>query len=341
ISLIISAAFGYIISIPAVKLRADYFAIMTIAGGEVVRLVLLYEERWLWAPLPPPIPAKTQLISSDLKIEFTDKWYPFNLKLSEYTPYDITIFRDIGRFIEDSGWGPIFVWEITLLIIFIVISLITYWFVQQIRNSPYGRTLRAIREDDITVTSVGKDVARFRWQVTTISALLCGMAGVMYAIAFGALDAADFKPVVTFQLYMFIIIGGLGNSRGSFIGTTLVTIFLRGAQVPAVKDNIQLNFSPESPLIGPILDFLQLNIFINPFNLRFVVLGGILILFLLFMPAGLIPEPRTDNERYLSMLTSEQRARSDEAVLARQSLTERERIEAEKESKIELLTTEK
>ena len=130
---------------------------------------------------------------------------------------------------------------------------------------------------------------------------------------------------------MYIIIGGLGNSRGAFAGTALVTMFLRAAQVDAVKENFSFYFGPESPFIGPILEFLRLDIFINPFNLRFVVLGIILILFLLFKPAGLIPEPKTDNEKYLKLLTQEQRIRSDQAVAARQSLTERERLEAEGE----------
>ncbi len=209
--------------------------------------------------------------------------------------------------------------------------MLVYLFVQEIRKAPYGRALRAIREDDITVTSVGKDVSQFRWQVTTIAAFIAGIAGIMYATTFSAFEASDFRPFLTFDLYIFIIIGGLGNSRGAFAGTALVTLFMRGAQIDAVRQNINLHLGPDTPFLGRLFHFLQIDILINPDNMRFVILGSILILFLLFKPAGLIPEPRTNNEKYLSLLTTEQRASSDQAVLARQSLSEKERIEEERE----------
>ena len=134
-----------------------------------------------------------------------------------------------------------------------------YWFVQRIRTSPYGRTLRAIREDDITVTSVGKDISRFRWQITTLAACIAGLAGIMYAMTFSAFEAGDFRPFLTFDLYIFIIIGGLGNSRGVFAGTALVQMFLRAAQVQEVKENISLYLGHDTPVIGPLFEFLQLD----------------------------------------------------------------------------------
>ena len=316
VAIIICAIVGYLVAIPTVKLRADYFAIMTIAGGEIIRLILQYEKRWFWAPAPVGPP--TQVISNRLKVEFTGL-YPFNQTLADF---GITFFKD-------NNLGSIFIWQIILMFIFIIIAILVYWFVERIRKSPYGRTLRAIREDDITVTSVGKDVARYRWQVTTLAACIAGLAGIMYAMTFSAFEAGDFRPFLTFDLYIFIIIGGLGNSRGAFAGTALVQMFLRAAQVQEVKENFSIYLGSDSPFIGPLFELLQLDVFINPDNMRLVILGVILILFLLFMPAGLIPEPKTNNEKYLNLLKPEERIRSDEAVLARQSLTERERIDNE------------
>ncbi len=344
LALLLSAVVGYFISIPTVKLRADYFAIMTIAGGEIIRLMLAYEKRWLW--VLSPAGTNTQVITNKFKIQFTG-FFDQVIDLTPFNGVTILIIRIIiipielfdsllgsnlipaGWKVTDFTWGNVFLWEILLVGVFLLISLLTYWLVQQIRKSPYGRTIRAIREDDITVTSVGKDVARFRWQITTVAALLAGLAGVMYATTFGAFEAAEFRPALTFQLYMFIIIGGLGNSKGAFAGTALVTMFLRAGQVDAVKENFSFYFGPDTPLLGPILEFLQLDVFINPFNLRFVILGIILVLFLLFKPAGLIREPKTDNEKYLKLLTTEEREDSDLAVSRRQSLTERERIDEE------------
>ncbi|KAF5411803.1 MAG: branched-chain amino acid ABC transporter permease [Euryarchaeota archaeon] len=337
-ALIISSLFGYVLSIPTVKLRADYFAIMTIAGGEFIRFVFQNEKRWLWAPsiLPPYTP--TQIISNRAKTELTTI-SPFNMRLGDLDIYQVleTIENLLRiRIFTALDIDQLFVWEVTLLAVFLLIALVTYWFIERIRRSPYGRTLRAIREDDITVTSVGKDVSRFRWQVTTISAFICGLAGVMYAFSFNAFEASDFRPELTFVLYFYVIIGGLGNGKGVFVGTALVTLFMQAASVEAVQRNIYMHVGPDSPFFGSFLEILQLDIFINPFNMRYVVLGTILILFLLFKPGGLIPEPRTDNEKYLSLLTPDERARSDEAVSARQSLTEKERLfegtEAENDS---------
>lgn len=340
VALIVSCSFGYIISIPTVKLRADYFAIMTIAGGEFIRFVFQNEKRWLWAPsaLPPHTP--TQVISNRAKAELTTT-SPFNLRLGDLEIYSILeaiediIYNLLSitgiriRIFEALDFDQLFLWEVILVMVFLLIALVTYWFIEKMRKSPYGRTLRAIREDDISVTSVGKDVSRFRWQVTTISAFVCGLAGVMYAFSFNAFEASDFRPELTFVLYFYVIIGGLGNSKGVFLGTALVTLFMQAASVEAVQRNISLHIGPGSPFLGPILEILQLDIFINPFNMRYVVLGSILILFLLFKPGGLIPEPRINNERYLSLLSSPERARSDEAVMARQSLTEKERLSHE------------
>jgi hypothetical protein len=78
--------------------------------------------------------------------------------------------------------------------------------------------------------------------------------------------------------------------------------------------------------LGPILDILRLNINVTPDDARLVLMGVILLLFLLYKPAGLIPERRSDNDRYLKLLTKEERQRSDDSVYVRQSVTEQERL---------------
>lgn len=342
VTLFVSALLGFIISIPTVRLRADYFAIMTIAGGEVIRLILLNESRWLW--MTSKEGTKSQVITNSLRTDF-QLASPFDMRINEFL--GSTILEDIGLgFIDFSqafripiisdiisligeilrDLSRVFLWEIGFLIVFTLFAIIVYWFVQQIRKSPYGRTLRAIREDDISVTSVGKDVGRFRWQITTLSALICGLAGILYGLTFSSFEAKEFVPLITFNLYIFIIIGGLGNSRGAFIGTALVTMFTRATQAQAVKELVYLHIGPQDPIFGPLVKMLRIEIFLDPEVAAIVVLGIILILFLLFKPSGLIPEPKTDTEKYLSLLTPEERRRSDEAVLARQSLTEKERL---------------
>ncbi|MHA1977744.1 MAG: branched-chain amino acid ABC transporter permease [Candidatus Hodarchaeales archaeon] len=343
IALAVSSLMGYIIAIPTVKLRADYFAIMTIAGGEIIRLILQNESRWLWSTSQDG--TKSQVITNTLRTEFQLHTPPLNLRVAEFL--DSSILSDIGSFLTDlarelpipiisdiiflfgsviSDLESVFLWEIAFLLVFCLFAIFSYWFVQQIRKSPYGRTLRAIREDDISVTSVGKNVARFRSQVTTASAFLAGLAGILYGLTFSSWEAGEFRPFLTFNLYIFIIVGGLGNSKGAFLGTSLITMFTRATQAETVKQLVNIHIGPTDPIWGPIARILRVDVFINPESAAIVILGMILILFLLFKPAGLIPEPKTDTEKYLSLLSPEERQRSDEAVKARQSLTEKERI---------------
>ncbi len=309
LALIISGFFGWLLSIPTVKLREDYFAIMTIAGGEVIRFLIQNEKRYLWQPDVNGIPQG--LITNKFRSDF-----------SSATGLNTIL-------IDDPILGTLYTWEFIVLIVFIALAAICYFIVELIRNSPYGRTLRSIRDDDIAVISVGKDVARFRWQMAVMAAIMCGLAGVMYGFTFTSFEADNFRPPITFLLFVYIIIGGLGNSRGAFVGTGLVTLYTYAAQIDVVRKSISLRLSPETPVIGELFKLLQLDILVNPDNTRTLVLGLILLIFLLYMPEGLIPEPKGDNERYLKLLTPEERARSDEAVLRGQSLGERERLAAQ------------
>ncbi len=306
VALVISGFFGWLLSIPTVKLREDYFAIMTIAGGEVIRFIIQNEKRYLWQPDVNGIPQG--LITNKFRTDFSN------------LPGLNTLL------IDDPILGSLFLWEFIVLIIFVLIVLASYGFVEMVRKSPYGRSLRAIRDDDIAVISVGKDVARFRWQVAVVAAIMCGLAGIMYGFTFTSFEAGNFAPPLTFLLFVYIIIGGLGNSRGAFVGTTLIWLYADAAQTEAVRSTISLQLGINTPYIGELFKILQLNIIVNPDNTRTLVLGLILLIFLLYMPEGLIPEPKGDNSQYLSLLSPEERKKSDEAVARGQSLGERERL---------------
>jgi branched-chain amino acid transport system permease protein len=331
-ALIVTGFFGWIVAIPTVKLRADYFAIMTIAGGELVRLVVLNEKRYFWQTRTAgDFIIKEQLINFDFKRQFTELNF-FGIDFST----EVT-FKSYFGFIEDfivsltgfspSDWlGPIKIFDIALIILFIFFLLVVYWIVEMIRNAPYGRTLRAIREDDITVTSVGKDVFRFRYQVTIVAAVICGFAGFLWIMVSPVFEPNDFRPFVTFDLFVLVIIGGIGNSRGVAAGTALIAMFLRSAQIEAVRQQLSFTIGGDIPIIGDILNLMKIEINVTPDDARLVLMGVILILFLLYKPAGLIPERRSDNTRYMKLLTDEERQRSDDGVHVRQSVSEQERL---------------
>lgn len=344
---IISAFFGWLIAIPSVKLRADYFAIMTIAAGEIVRLVLQNEKRYFWRLTNPELNIREPLMLNTFRNDIANVQI-FGLKFSETFKVNFGVYH-IGfgnniLFTLDLNFGSIFYWQLFLFFFFLGFALLCYFFVEIIRKSPYGRALRAIREDDITVTSVGKDVFSYRWQVTVIAAVICSIAGSLFSILNSSFEPIDFKPTVTFLIFVFIIIGGIGNSRGVAFGTLLIQMFNVATASQIVRDQLSVNVLQILPIInipftnisinfvnifGPILADFQIKLSLGADFTRFVILGAILLLFLLYRPEGLIPEPKSNNQAYLSLLADEERRDSDLAVERNQSSSERDRIDAQ------------
>ena len=360
ISIVISAFFGWLIAIPSVKLRADYFAIMTIAAGEVVREILQNEKRYFWRLTDPSLNIKEPLMLNSFRQELSTNnlnFGVFNFNLGNNTlfsldfnfniPLSNSFFLNLGSYnigfqnyifyTLNLNFGSIYYWQLFIFLFFLFISLLCYILVEIIRRSPYGRTLRAIREDDITVTSVGKDVYAYRWQVTVVAAIICSISGSLYCIVNSSFEPIDFLPAITFLLFVYIIIGGVGNSKGVAFGTILIQMFSVGVSADAVKSQLNVNLVSLIPNslfnndlgIHQLFSDLQLNFFVTSDNMRFIILGLILLVFLLYKPDGIIPESKSNNESYLSLLTSEERSQSDSAVRMMQSVSEKERLESD------------
>ena len=342
--LVISAFFGWLIAIPSVKLRADYFAIMTIAAGEIVRLVFQNEKLYFWT-FSGYQNTKAPLMLNQFR-QYVSNAKFFGLSMSDTQGVNFGVYsikwNNSILYTLDLNFGNIFYWQLYVFFFFLSFALICYVFVQIIRKSPYGRALRAIREDDITVTSVGKDVYSYRWQVTVIAAIICSIAGSLFCILNSSFEPQDFRPDTTFLLFVFIIIGGVGNSKGVAFGTLLIEMFTVGTSSEAVRSQlnitaVQLLPAIKIPFSNLIIDLpgilsdLQLKLYLSADYTRYAILGIILLIFLLYRPEGIIPEPKSNNENYLSLLTNEERADSDEAVIRMQSSSEQVRLEAESE----------
>jgi branched-chain amino acid transport system permease protein len=97
-----------------------------------------------------------------------------------------------------------------------------FWGLERLTRSPWGRVLRALREDEAAAASLGKSPARFRLQAFVIGAALMGLAGAMQAQFFGFIAPDNYLPVFTFQVWAMLVLGGAGNNRGALLGTLLV-----------------------------------------------------------------------------------------------------------------------
>jgi branched-chain amino acid transport system permease protein len=120
-------------------------------------------------------------------------------------------------------------WTIAYLVLALSVLAITYIALERLVKSPWGRVLRAIREDEHAATSLGKRAFAYRMQSFVIGSMLMGLGGAVYAHFVGYVAPEDFLPILTFQIWAMLIVGGSGNNRGAIIGAFVVWCFWAAA----------------------------------------------------------------------------------------------------------------
>ncbi|MBW2334821.1 MAG: branched-chain amino acid ABC transporter permease, partial [Deltaproteobacteria bacterium] len=163
----LSGFLGYIMSIPTKSLKSDYWAIATLASGEVVRLVALNEE-WLTAG-------------------------PFGV-MSIPQPLAALFSKDIY---------PLF-----YLLFVIACIAIVYLFLTLLTNSPFGRDIKAIRDEEELCLSLGKDTQKLKLQAMVVAGIVAGLAGALFAHYITFISPENFRPIETFLMWAMIIVGG-------------------------------------------------------------------------------------------------------------------------------------
>ena len=153
----------------------------------------------------------------------------------------------------------------------IALALLTYWFVTRITNSPYGRTLRAMRDNDVVADSLGKNLRSLRTSSLVIGGAIAGLSGGVLVGFINLWDPQAWGYAETVVLFAAVIIGGLGNHRGAILGAILVPVAFEEATryIPPV---------PGNPNLIPAL--------------QWVVIGSLILIFLWFRPQGILPEVR-------------------------------------------------
>ena len=139
--------------------------------------------------------------------------------------------------------------------------------VRLLQKSPFGRLLRAIRDNEPAVVAMGKDPAGYKIRVFMIGAALAGIAGAFYAHFLTFITPEQFVPLVTFYVWMGIILGGVGTLRGALAGTLLLVVFLEGSRF--------------------LRDFIPGIVEAQMAHIRLGVIGLALILCMLYRPQGL------------------------------------------------------
>jgi len=156
-------------------------------------------------------------------------------------------------------------WAIFMTLL--AVTALAAWAILLLQRSPFGRMLRAIRDNEPAVQALGKNPSGFKIRVFMVGAALAGVAGAFYAHFITFITPEQFIPLVTFYVWMSIILGGIGSLRGALLGTTLLMFFLEGSRF--IRDAL--------PGIAEV----------QMANIRLALIGLALVLFVLYRPQGL------------------------------------------------------
>ncbi len=263
---LLAAGVAWLIGKTALGLRADYLAIATLGIAEII-IAILKNEDWLARGVKNVIGIPRPL------------------------PYEIDLQNDPGFVESAAGLGLDPVTASTLYVklgysvLFLVVLLFVLWLAQMALKSPWGRMMRAIRDNEVAAEAMGKDVTRRHLQVFVLGSAVCGIAGAMMTTLDGQLTPGSYNPLrFTFLVWVMVIVGGSGNNFGSVLGGLLIW-FLWVQVEPIglfVMQMITAGMSDGSPLKEHLIE--------SAAHMRLLTMGVILLLVLRFSPRGLIPE---------------------------------------------------
>ncbi len=154
-----------------------------------------------------------------------------------------------------------------MLLVLLCLALV-YWGLQVLVKSPWGRVLKAIREDEEIPRALGKNVFWYKLQALMLGGSIAGVAGAFYAWQLTTVYPSNFEPLVTFNAWTMVVLGGAGNNAGAVLGAIIFWGY----------DALTREYLPKLGL----LDSTQL----GPF--RIMVIGLILMLLMVWRPQGLL-----------------------------------------------------
>ncbi len=225
---------AFVVGLPTLRLREDYLAIVTIGIGSILQLVALNT---------------ASLTGGSQGATSIPRLLP-------------AMFQSVlGR-------------NLLMLVLMIVVVLVIYGALEAMVRSPWGRVLKAIREDEIAAASLGKNCFSFRLQSFVIGCAIMGLGGALSASFIGFISPEDFLPILTFQVWTMLIVGGSGNNKGAILGALLMWAVwtLSGSAAQAL---------------------LPVGLQVKGGAAQIILIGLVLMLTLIFRPRGLIGEEAT------------------------------------------------
>lgn len=244
LSMLIALLAGVLVGLPSLRLRADYFAIATIAFSEVIRITVQNSDKLTGG--------NQGTISLELDHDriFSQAWFDASNWITA------NIIDPIGL------TGPDYLNLPLLLVIWATLVILALALSRLVR-SPWGRVLRAIREDEDAARALGKNAFSYKLQSLALSSGLGAIAGWFLVLNLQSVNQTQFEPIFTFFGYVILILGGIASFAGILVGTVLLWVPLESLRF--------LDLGLDGGQVAA---------------LRFVLVGLILILLVAFRPQG-------------------------------------------------------
>lgn len=263
---LMAAVAAWVIGKTALGLRSDYLAIATLGIAEII-IAVIKNEDWLARGvknvygIPRPVPYEIDLQNDPGFVERAASW---GMEATDAS----TLFVKFGYAVHFAA----------VLVVVLILA-------QLALRSPWGRMMRAIRDNEDAAEAMGKDVTKRRLQVFVLGSALCGMGGAMFTTMTGILSPTVYQPLdFTFLIWVMVIVGGSGNNYGAVLGGLLITFLWIQAQPMglAIMETITAGMADGSALKAHLIDSVA--------HMRLLTMGLVLLLVLRFSPKGLLPE---------------------------------------------------
>ncbi|MPY92476.1 MAG: branched-chain amino acid ABC transporter permease [Acidimicrobiia bacterium] len=243
-----AALLALLLGLPTLRLRAEYLAIVTISAAEILRIVVRSGTFESFTGGPQGVGG------------FADAFFDLN------PIADGSYGIGAVEFSERQLWVMVVGWVLVGLMVLVT---------RQLVDSPWGRVLRAIREDEDAVRSLGKNVFAYKLQSLVVGGVIGGLAGIVLSVDANFVDPAFWRPIVTFFVYTALILGGVGRVVGPVAGAMLFWFVLQ-----AFDTLLRQAVTPDS-WAGGFIAQSDLGL------VRFALVGFALVLLVVFRPQGM------------------------------------------------------
>jgi branched-chain amino acid transport system permease protein len=232
---LVAMVFGLVIGLPSLRLRAEYFAITTLAFAEMIRVTAQN--------------ARDLTGGNQGLVGFDGSWNTVSIWIQDR--------------LDTIGLGSYF--QLPLLLVTWVVFGVLLVLLTRLQRRPWGRVLRAVREDEDAAAALGKNPVSYKLQSLALAAALGAVAGYLLALNLTIIYPTEFDPLVTVIAYAILVLGGLASYAGVMLGAVLLWTLLEGLRF------LDLPLSSEKVA-----------------SLRFIVVGLVLVVLMALRPEGLV-----------------------------------------------------